>query len=262
MPVIGGWKYSLDQFTHVGEWEIETYGPEQIALTTESTGQVQISVDGVIDWQGTVTGFGYSPHVDPGDTFTFTGQVGNYGPSGPAIVSRSTVQVNYEGNRPVQWAMEFAGNGDLTIASRTLEDTTPPEVIPASSAVVKINDAVPTDLASVILTLSNEVIGYSSTSTSGARKRIAGRFNAAARLTFYGEGNLPYSIGSLIALQIGDWKIFPLKIVNLASYGGGGEKADQPVTVNLLATFVGWDGNTKGYIITPNKTIWGTPPSG
>lgn len=262
MAVIYGYKFGVSGQTNIGEWRIVSHNVVPIDLATSLTGQASVTLAGTEDWQGQCTGFGYAPSVNPGETFTFSGMLDKpgtdgVGATGPAIVVSVTVSVSYEQNGPIQWMMEFAGNGPLSYGVVTVTDSGAPTWTPACSANVLINGGVPDDLSLIVLTVQNGAIRYNAAGAScGYFRRVAGPYSAASKMEYFHNGTRPHSLGDLIRIQIGGWDVNPLRIVNVEGYGVRG-RDESPPRVAYTSVFAGYtSGGTKGAIVTPNGAVW------
>lgn len=195
MGVISGIGGAVNGESTVREWSIESNEDlqEYIASNTAAgTGRII----GNEDWSGSYSGYGWEPAIFPGDTFTFTGSVdGTNGVTGSAMCESVDIELDIEGGAIMQYVVNFAGNGALTLGAAAASDSTDPSVRSTiTHATVELETALGSpeswdspiaDVRRITINIAMNNPSYASSSTAGVMKRVRGSIDATVNVSLY-----------------------------------------------------------------------------
>jgi len=194
MGVISGKGGAVNGQSVVRKWNI-AYKSDLAAYASSNTGGIMSQLAGNTDWNGGFQAYGDTPLVLPGDALSFVGSMeGTKGASGTAIVDQVEISVDLEGAKPVEYNVNFSGNGVLSQGAAVASDAS--LTIPGSSIGCKVATGtvvaspVWTDLADIRnwkLTLTAANKEYASSSSAGGKKRVKGNVDAAFSFSMYGD---------------------------------------------------------------------------
>jgi hypothetical protein len=151
-------------------------------------------VKGIEDWSGSVVGSGPIPPVKPGESFTFSGsEDGTNGWTGPAKCKEVQININQESGEDISHTITFEGDGLLVPgAVAAAEDSAVDKPYPSVGLIVKLaaaetagEDTEIADIRSASLTISSVLSAYASSSTSGAKKRVVGPWDASVSVSLF-----------------------------------------------------------------------------
>lgn len=155
------------------------------------------------DWTGSISCYGHTPTVKPGDVFTFLGTQGSdlmtaeewHHVTGSAIVRQIEVNVDIEGAKIIEHTITFESHGTLTFSqdesAESVTDATTIVQLSGIGTTVKHKllgaetfTELP-DVRNVKITLTADNKPYASSSTGGYIKRCKGNFDASLSMQVY-----------------------------------------------------------------------------
>lgn len=150
---------------------------------------------GNIDWSGSVSGYGHTPPVLPGQTFVFHGSLdGVKGVSGTAMAGDVEIVWDIENGRIIEHTVQFGANGVLTLGAEAgVADTTVPDPPTSRGTILKltpVNVGSPVEVTlpevrTMRLKLMRSNQPYLSSSLAGQKRRAKGNFDAELTVTVY-----------------------------------------------------------------------------
>ncbi len=190
MPVISGNAFQFATGTgteaRAVQWQIEYSRPATRVAVGSSVPSLR-SLCGLGRWTGYVQGVGQPPLMLPGESYSITGttETGTNKPSasGTAIVVTWTVAVDYNSNQPVQWRVDYVGDGQLTLGTASITAPSEAEIYCASGTSVTSFDLV----RQWQLSLRAEDIAYSDSTASGWERHITGTKDVNVAITVFGD---------------------------------------------------------------------------
>jgi hypothetical protein len=259
MGVISGYKMAVGNANTVRRFRIFYQGtiPPYVASNTKNaTGRVK----GNKDWRGFFLGYGHTPPVFPGEEFTFTGSIdGSKGVTGTAICDRIQVDCPTEQGTPLEYAVFFSSNGELTLGGAVATDSTTPAP-PSSVGLGASFGGALADVRAWRLLVEAKNKPYASSSTDGWVKRVKGPIDATAQVTLYSDApaSLPKPnddvIVNLYVSTTESWELKWCKVEGPQEYGADHE-SPEPVGGLVVAKFNGFQNGT-GSISAPSGVKW------
>ena len=276
MGYITGKKGMVNGANTVRLWRIETLSPGGLYAGSNAAG-AHDRIDGWKDWRGIYAAYGHTPPVMPGEEFTFTGSIdGTKGVTGPAIVETVAIVIEIPQQEdqpptPINYMVEFKGNGELTRGAAAVSDTTVPNV--PNPKHLKVEYATPggteyTTLCSVYkaqLQFASKNPVYRKGCNDGMTYRLAGNIDGRLQVEMYEsdaavlpvEGN-NYSVKIHVTDSL-FWKIDWMKLEAIMPF-------EVPIeSANLVYANLSWslksvaligETPTRGSIAKPGGTIW------
>lgn len=192
MTVLSGIRGAVNGAATVRKWSINTSAEVQ-AFAASNTRGGMVRCPGNYDWTGQFAGYGHTPPMMPGQSFSFLGSIdGQVGASGIAIVDRVDVALDLEHVRPIQWTCNFSGNGVLEYGVAVVADASTvdaPNSIGCKLQLGTLADpAVYSDLSDVStvqLSIRSQNRAYRSSSTAGQTLRLAGNIDWSMSAAVY-----------------------------------------------------------------------------
>lgn len=259
MGVASGFGGTVNGEQTVRSWSIQESAESQ-AFGASNTAQATGRKTGHKDWSGSFNVYGHTPSVMPGDTFTFTGW-GPQGKTGQAIVDSIEVNWDIEGGGIIEATVNFSGNGALSDTTTQISDGSTPDPPSAVGTKAELDTTELDDVRSMSLTITADNHAYTSSSTGGWTKRLAGRLDASGSIDFYSDDltGLPES-GTFkqIALYVDATQKWDLKWGHIDSIEPDVNiESGEPVGVTLNFSFSGFNGGQQGSIEKPGgNAIW------
>lgn len=241
------------------EWRIREIqrGPKWVA----SISQAGVSAAcGAKDWRGYFLGYGHTPVVFPGETFTFLGSVdGTLGVTGPAICDRIVITWDIEAGKVIEYRVDFSANGTLSKGAAAATDSGTPVVVCSTSMYVKIDAQNQTDIRYMRLVITAANRPYNSSDTAGQVKRNSGNINAECLYRLYQDSpaNLPaLAMPKVLRFYVTAttyWELTWMRLEEIEDYGVNLEEAEN-VGATIKGAFVAYNGTGAGTIINPATT--------
>ncbi len=241
------------------EWRIREVqrGPKWVASISQ--GGVSRKC-GVKDWRGYYTGYGHTPVVFPGETFTFLGSVdGTLGVTGPAICDRIVVTWDIEAGKVIEYRVDFSGNGTLSKGAAAATDSGTPVIKCSTGMYVAIGGGRQTDIRYMRLVITAANRPYVSSDTAGQVKRLPGNIDAECIYKLYQgtPANLPaLAVPNQLRFYVTAgtyWQLMWMLLEEIEDFGVNLEEAEN-VGATIKGAFVAYNGTGAGTIIDPATT--------
>ena len=192
MTVISGILGAVNGAATVRKWNINTSAEVQ-AFAASNTRGGMVRSPGNYDWSGQFTGYGHTPPVMPGQSFSFLGSInGLVGASGTAIVDRIDLALDLEHVRPIQWTCNFSGNGALEYGEAVVTDATTVDAPNSMGCKLQLGTLESTpvysdlsDVSTVQLSIRCQNRAYRSSSTAGQTLRLPGNIDWSMSAAVY-----------------------------------------------------------------------------
>jgi len=270
MGFLTGEKASINGWSCLRRWRIQHTSPAVGGVCSSSDGGPHL-LAGNEDWKGVARGVNY-PTVDPGDTFTFNGEIGSdvAGPdsvASGAIVDRVRLYWNVEAGEILFYDIWFSGvgqTGALTMAGTT-GSTDGGTISPVSTKDMQFYIDGKINIRSAWLEVAKQNAMYVDSATAGRVGRVAGTpsgrfwvdmyFSTMGDLSSIGtfadvRGYVNTAEDSYYQLQYGLIEDVTPEIITETDQAG----RPQGNHAIIQGSFSGWSGSTQGQIVTPNST--------
>jgi len=176
MGFLTGETAAIDGFSCLRRWQVRTFSPLVGGVCTSSQ-NTEVLIEGIADWQGVAFGYGYPPK-DPGDTFTFHGEIDETeadGPTGAAIVDRVRIHWDVEQGELMYYYIWFSGQGQTgALAMTGATATDGGSVSPVSAKDIQFYIGSDRDIRRAWLEIAMRNAPYADSGTSGRMARAAG----------------------------------------------------------------------------------------
>jgi hypothetical protein len=266
MGVSMGDKATVNGASTTQQWKLE-YAEDDRPYAASNTQMGSGRECGITDWTGQYWAYGGQPAVFPGDDFTFAGEATlGVGASGVAIVERMVILWEQEKNNYIRHIIPFAGNGNLSLTSATVTDSSVPNLLCGANLPVLLNDVALDDVRSVTLDVSRRYgkppgqLGnrpYSSGSAPGKIRRKKGYLDYSVKIDCYVDSyaSLPAVQSSVImklyTSSTAFWELKWARIVSLSEIGANAEEADY-LNIIIEAKMQSSYSGALGYIKAPD----------
>lgn len=186
MGVISGSNMVIDGQSTMGSWSIDHTADVQAIIASNTFGAPK-RIIGNYNWTGSVEGWGHTPAVLPGDSFTFKGSIDeSLGASGAAIVDSTSITINVESGEVIKFSTSFSSNGLLTLGAAVVAaDTDCPTAFTPIGVTVEYDDldnpsvsyTTLANVKTITINLTADNQSYIDTSTAGQTQRLAGNID-------------------------------------------------------------------------------------
>jgi hypothetical protein len=262
----------------VREWRIRYRGHPPPYAATNTDGATARDT-GNTDWRGFYLGYGHTPLVFPGDTFTFTGSTdATNGATGPAICDRITITCYIKRGLQIDYRVDYSANGALTLGAAAAVDDTAVNAFTSVGRTLKLGGTSQVDDGTAVpglglwrLVVSRANKPYVHTGTAGKTQRTVGTLDARWIYQLYVDD--PSDTDQLPALQGNPlmkfyvtsstfWELRWGKLLDIDPFGAD-ILGPENVGATLLGGMTADVGGVAGSIYNPVGTLkWGTaaPP--
>lgn len=186
MGAISGVGGAVDGVACVRKWSISSTADLK-AFACSATDGATSRVPGNTDWSGSYDAYGPLPAHFPGESFTFTGDMGNgKGATGDAMVDQTEINWDIEGAEVISHTVAFSSNGALTLGVSVAADATIAAPYASVGTMVSIFAPGATyvpgtddidDVKNMTLTMTAANPTYADSATGGVVKRGVGNID-------------------------------------------------------------------------------------
>ncbi len=150
---------------------------------------IESQLPGNKDWNGSASIYGYVPATMPGAGFTFKGQTDTASSgkawTGTAIMDTLSVTCNTEAADPLECAIGFSGNGDVSTTSTVITDATAPTIFSSIACGATFDSTAIKDVRSWTMNIAAANKAYVSSDTNGQTLRKAGVKSGTVSISTY-----------------------------------------------------------------------------
>ena len=263
MAVISGIGGAVNGESTVRNWSIESFN-DPVVLGVSSGKGGDVAVCGPDDWTGRFLASGYIPYsaIFPGQTFTFTGDLGNgKGATGSAFVDQLEITADIERQRPVEYEVRFSRNGALTLGAAVAADATTPTIYCPAGLYVSLGTKI-VDTRFWKLILRTRAKPYVDSETNGGVKRLKGNMGGQwiVRAYLSDPSTLPVVgtnyPGLFYVTSLKKYEINWCKVLRIQDLGADNESQEN-VGAIISGVCNAWSGTSIGVWITPDgATKW------